>query len=413
MHQSSMENMRRCLDWYSPAAPYTVVDLGSADVNGGYRSFFGPSIEYVGADLQAGPNVDVVMGDPYQLPFASESVDVVISGQMLEHCPHFWKVFTEIERILKPQGRAFLIAPSAGPIHRYPVDCYRFYPDAWAAVAEWANLRLVHCWHDDRGPWQDLVGVFQKGGVMEPVSEPPAISGTHPAVPSSICADAERTAGSRSYLEVLACLHEIMKPDVYLEIGVRQGASLRLSRSRRTFAIDPWPDIDPKMDHVELFRCTSDDFFFFHASKTDVAGIQLAFIDGMHKCEYVYRDFINVERLMAPGGLIVIDDVLPVHPVQARRERQSRHWTGDVWKFVELLRHHRKDLTLTLLDTKPSGLLLIGGLEPNNSLLRDNYNPWVRALLAKPDEEAPAEIIQRLGALEPTNEAIERAVGRR
>jgi ubiquinone/menaquinone biosynthesis C-methylase UbiE len=31
---------------------------------------------------------------------------------MLEHCPHFWRVFAEIARILRVGGVAFVIASS-------------------------------------------------------------------------------------------------------------------------------------------------------------------------------------------------------------------------------------------------------------------------------------------------------------
>ena len=89
---------------------------------------------------QAGPGVDIVLDDPYRLPFGDGEVDVVVSGQMLEHCEFFWLSFGEMLRILKPDGYLFLIVPSAGPIHNYPVDCYRFYPDAMKALAKYTGL---------------------------------------------------------------------------------------------------------------------------------------------------------------------------------------------------------------------------------------------------------------------------------
>ena len=39
-----------------------------------------------------------------------------------------------------------IVAPSAGKIHRYPFDCWRFYPDAGLALASYA-----HCDLDDSG----------------------------------------------------------------------------------------------------------------------------------------------------------------------------------------------------------------------------------------------------------------------
>jgi SAM-dependent methyltransferase len=157
--------MQRCRTWYSPASTPRLLEIGSAAVNGSYSDIFADCGEYIVFDVQSGPGVDVVLDDPYVLPLPEKSVDLVISGQMLEHCPQFWRVFSEIARILKPEGVLFMIAPSAGPIHLYPVDCYRFYPDAYQALADWSGLRLEDCWMDERGPWRDLVGVFQKGGL--------------------------------------------------------------------------------------------------------------------------------------------------------------------------------------------------------------------------------------------------------
>ena len=65
-------------------------------------------------------------------------------------------------RVLKSNGFIFLIAPSAGQIHRYPVDCYRFYPEAYKALAKYTNCQLIDVWIDERGPWNDLVGIFSR-----------------------------------------------------------------------------------------------------------------------------------------------------------------------------------------------------------------------------------------------------------
>lgn len=409
MHPASMENMKRCVDWYLPEGDLRVIDLGAYDVNGSYRQLMPARAQYTGFDLSAGPGVDIVLQDPYCLPVPDASVDLVMSGQMIEHCAHFWRVFTEIGRVLKPGGMAFINAPSAGPIHRYPVDCYRFYPDAYQALADWAGLRLVHCWRDERGPWCDLVGVFQKGGDLQPLTAPPKLSTsilhevTHPD-PA-----AEKTQGARPYLEVLGELHDLVKPGLYAEIGVRRGNSLRLA-SCDAVAIDPEPALnEPLPDRVTLHTCSSDDFFFFHGTKPFPRQPALAFIDGMHLLEFALRDFMNIERQMPRNGVIVIDDVLPNHPVQAERDRQSRVWCGDVWRIVPLLRKHRPDLKLTLLDTAPTGLLVITRLAPDNRVLWNNYNPILRTL-----EQAsgipPTEVLERIGVVAPTRAALAAAI---
>ncbi|KQZ56372.1 methyltransferase type 11 [Lysobacter sp. Root559] len=172
MHVSSYEHMQdlvaRHLD---PQQSLSVVDIGSYDVNGSYRTLFGQSKwSYTGIDLEAGPGVDVVLASPYRLPFASGSVDLVISGQAFEHVEFFWMSWLEMVRVLKPGGRIFLIAPSRGPEHRYPQDCWRFYPDGYRALAKFGACELLEVstdWernHPDPSSqdWGDTVGVFRK-----------------------------------------------------------------------------------------------------------------------------------------------------------------------------------------------------------------------------------------------------------
>jgi SAM-dependent methyltransferase len=116
----------------------------------------------------AGQNVDVVAKDPYKFPLESNSFDLVISGQAFEHIEFPWLTIREIERVLKPGGFAIIIAPSSGPEHRYPNDCWRFYPDGMRALGKWASLDCIEAstnWLEARlFMWGDTIGVFQKPG---------------------------------------------------------------------------------------------------------------------------------------------------------------------------------------------------------------------------------------------------------
>src|SRR5262249_45002047 len=150
-----------------------VVDIGSQDVNGSYRPLFDKrGWRYRGIDMTAGRNVDIVMPDPYELPLPSGSVDLIISGQAFEHIEYFWISFLDMVRVLRPFGKIFLIAPSRGPEHRYPVDCWRFYPDGYRALARFAKVKLVQVSTDWRphadaesAAWGDTVGVFENSSL--------------------------------------------------------------------------------------------------------------------------------------------------------------------------------------------------------------------------------------------------------
>ena len=86
---------------------------------------------------------------------------------------------------------------------------------------------------------------------------------------------------------------------------------------------------------------------------------------------------------MSREGIIVIDDVLPDDPLQARRERQTRTWCGDVWRIVPTLKAVRHDLKITLLDTAPSGLMIVRDLDPSNRRLYNSYNKIVGGLMRR------------------------------
>ncbi len=171
MHKSSYDHMARLAGQYlSQELRGTVVDIGSQDVNGSYRPIFDAlGWTYKGADIAPGANVDLVLGSPYRLPLASHSIDLIISGQAFEHVEFFWLAWLEMARVVKPGGHIFLIAPSRGPEHRHPVDCWRFYPDGYRALAAWGGVQLIEVNTDwlpsqDAGSaaWGDTLGVFRK-----------------------------------------------------------------------------------------------------------------------------------------------------------------------------------------------------------------------------------------------------------
>lgn len=110
-----------------------VLDVGSFDVNGTFRPLFSAH-EYTGTDLAAGPNVDVIQPDAFTLPFPDGFFDVVISGNMLEHCTMPWKIVLEMDRVLKPGGLMAITTPWSIGYHAYPVDCWRLSPDAMTVL---------------------------------------------------------------------------------------------------------------------------------------------------------------------------------------------------------------------------------------------------------------------------------------
>jgi SAM-dependent methyltransferase len=140
--------------------------------------------DYTGADIREGDNIDLVMKKPYRVQLKSNSVDIVLSGQVFEHVPFFWASLLEIARVMKPGAYFFLTVPSRGHVHS-TYDCWRIYPDGLRAMAAWSRLTLREAFTDFPPPirdaagrprkrhdfsaidgenyyWGDTVGVFQK-----------------------------------------------------------------------------------------------------------------------------------------------------------------------------------------------------------------------------------------------------------
>lgn len=181
MHKSSLQHMRHLVETHlDPACALKIVDLGSYDVNGSYRPLFAKSgWHYRGIDRSSGPNVDIVMPHPYRIPLPRASVDLVVSGQTFEHIEYFWITFLELVRVLRPGGKIFLITPSRGAEHRFPVDCWRFYPDGYHALARFAAIDLLEVSTDwsqnserESAEWGDTVGVFR----VPPLAWPSALA---------------------------------------------------------------------------------------------------------------------------------------------------------------------------------------------------------------------------------------------
>lgn len=201
--------------------------------------------------------------------------------------------------------------------------------------------------------------------------------------------------------EFLHGLHAVLKPRVYLEVGVQYGTSLALAeRSQLAYGVDPHPLIwgsTHHRDNQELYAVESDEFFA--KMSAHLPHVDLGFIDGLHLFEQALKDFINMEQVMEEEGVIVIDDVLPYSQAIAAREQPPGDWTGDVWKVYPILRRWRPELKLSLINTAPTGTLVVTGVYdrvPKWDYYEKAITPWLQS------DEVPMEILGRWGAHEPT-----------
>lgn len=135
----------------------------------------------------------------------------------------------------------------------------------------------------------------------------------------------------------------------YLEIGVYEGATFIPARAARKVAVDPAIRFSREAaeaagESVELHEVVSDRWFGEIAGPGDV--FDVIFLDGLHTFEQTLRDLLNAMERLAPGGVILVDDVRPDSELaglpdyaEARRrhaagEPWNGHWMGDAYRLV-------------------------------------------------------------------------------
>jgi SAM-dependent methyltransferase len=91
--------------------------------------------EFLGTDIQAGPDVDIV-ADVHQLTevVGRESFDIIISCSTFEHLKYPHLAAHEVMKALKVGGLLFIQTHQSFPIHAFPFDYFRFTREALAGL---------------------------------------------------------------------------------------------------------------------------------------------------------------------------------------------------------------------------------------------------------------------------------------
>jgi Methyltransferase domain len=113
-----------------------VLEIGSRARSGiTYRECVPKNLGYVGMDILAGPNVDVV-GDAHALEelFGKNRFVAAFSRSVFEHLAMPWKVAIELNRVLVPGGIVFTATHQTWPLHEEPWDFWRFSQHTWTTL---------------------------------------------------------------------------------------------------------------------------------------------------------------------------------------------------------------------------------------------------------------------------------------
>jgi len=114
-----------CGEW--SGAPDTIpilLDLGCGEIP--YRRHYAPKVSFsIAGDYTVRAAIDVQL-DATQLPFPSNSIDVIVCCEVIEHIPDVGKAISEIDRVLKPGGKLVITWPFNYMMHELPYDFVRF-----------------------------------------------------------------------------------------------------------------------------------------------------------------------------------------------------------------------------------------------------------------------------------------------
>ncbi len=111
------------------------LEIGSRARSGNtYRHLLDGNVDYVGMDIAAGPNVDVV-GDAHHLSrYVQGKFDFVLSISVFEHLLMPWMVALEMNKVMNEGGYAYIQSHAAWPLHEQPWDFWRYSKDAWHGI---------------------------------------------------------------------------------------------------------------------------------------------------------------------------------------------------------------------------------------------------------------------------------------
>lgn len=139
MHPNCIKNVKRFQARYRLGP--SVLDVGSWSDNPITGRHLWPKHDYTGADMQAGPNVDVVI--PKGWFNLNRQFDVVTSLNTFEHCENPQELLNAIALHTKQNGFVFISVPWVFFYHKFPIDAWRISNDGLRILAASAGLNVV------------------------------------------------------------------------------------------------------------------------------------------------------------------------------------------------------------------------------------------------------------------------------
>lgn len=326
MHYSAYANAEKFFNNYCREGIETkkILDVGSYDVNGTMKPIFEKG-QYIGLDMEAGPNVDVV-SDAHNIPFQNNYFDIVLSSSCFEHDDMFWETFLEMCRVVNDGGYLYVQAPSNGPYHGWPGDNWRFYIDSWKALEKWGkkngyDIELIEHYIDETTPapdyegnriWNDSVAIYRKKSIKSFTCDLKSIELGHLKTKYRGI-DMHKCPFDITIYQMI--INEI-KPDLIIEIGTFKGGGalyfadlLEIIGNGEVHTINIIDDVDdPQVINNSRIKRFTEGYQNYDINLTKGFEKILIIDDGSHKSLDVLNAFNKFKSLVTNGSYYIIED---------------------------------------------------------------------------------------------------------
>ena len=93
--------------------------------------------------MSTDPKYSCVVGDGCEMRFEDNQFDTVLNIQVIEHVFEPIKMFSEITRVLKPNGHAIFLVPHTGVLHELPHHYHNFTQFWFKEAAKRSSVEIV------------------------------------------------------------------------------------------------------------------------------------------------------------------------------------------------------------------------------------------------------------------------------
>lgn len=175
----------------------------------------------------------------------------------------------------------------------------------------------------------------------------------------------------------------------YLEIGGGDLSNFNAIICADKTVIDP-KFVGEKHDSEGCHFYGMESNLFFNTVATDAEsilpgydGFDVIFIDGLHHADQVRSDIENAIACLSLGGVVLVHDINPASEEMTLVPRQTKQWTGDVYKAWYAFNRRVRGADIKMLaDDFGIGIIIPGPdfkltKEPVKNITFNEYRAWI------------------------------------